>query len=49
MLILDLQVANFVSSNDNSTETTGVFDDGYWVDFFQTFIDNTSTTNVSEP
>ena len=45
----NLQMTNFMSCNDNSAETTGVFDDGNTIDFLQAFVNHTSSTNIREP
>lgn len=41
-------MTDFVSSNNNSAETTSILNDGNTVDLLQSFVNNTSTTNVSE-
>ena len=43
-----LQMADFMSSDDNSRETAGVFDDGHAVDFLQTLVDDASSADVCE-
>lgn len=41
-------MTNFVSGNNDTAETTGVFNDSHTVHFFQAFIHNASTANVCE-
>lgn len=45
---IDSQMTNFVSGDDDSTETAGVFNNGDAVNLLQAFIHNASTANVSE-
>lgn len=41
-------MTNFMCSNNNSTEAASVFYDCDTVDLFESFINNASTTNISE-
>lgn len=45
---LDLQMADFVSSDDDAGESTGVLDDGYAVDFLETLVNDTGSSNVGK-
>lgn len=42
------QMADFVSSNDDTGETTGVFNDGNAVNLFEPLVDDASSSNISE-
>lgn len=44
----NLQMTNFMGSNNNSTETAGVFNDGNTVNFLQSSVDHTGASNISE-
>lgn len=41
-------MTNFVSSNDDSAEATGVLDDGNTVDLLQSLIHNASSADIRE-
>lgn len=43
-----LQVTDFMSSNNNTTETASVLNDGYTVDFFQSFVYYASAAHISK-
>ena len=44
-----LQVADFVGSNDDSGEASGIFHDGHGVDFLEPFVNHASPAHIGEP
>lgn len=44
--LFNLQMANFMGSNNYSAETTSIFDDCNTVDFFKAFVYDTCTANI---
>lgn len=45
---IDLQMTNFVSSNNDAAEATSIFDDCNTVDFLKSLIHNASSSNICE-
>lgn len=45
---INLQMSNFMSGNDDTTESTSILNDGYTVNLFESLIDHACTSNVSE-
>lgn len=45
-ITIDLQMADFVGCDNNSTKSASVFDDSNRIHFFETFIYDTSSTHV---
>lgn len=41
-------MTNFMSSNNDATETASILNDGNTIDFFQALIYHTRSTNVSK-
>lgn len=48
VLTRHLQMTDFVSGDDDARESTSIFDDGHTVDFLETFVNDTGSSNVSE-
>jgi hypothetical protein len=46
--VWDLQMADFVSGNDDARETTSVLDDGDAVNLLQTLVNNACSTDVGK-
>ena len=47
-LVLYLQMADFVSSDDDARESTGVLNDGYTVDFLETLVNDAGSSDVGK-
>lgn len=43
-----LQMADFVSGDNDSGEAASILNDGYAVDFLETLVDDTGSTDVGE-